>query len=105
MILLATFSKARSFRRNFLDELSVIDNSRLPPIEFMEKNVRVRVGKHESARQIISSDEAIALTFRVLSFEIVKGLLDVKVRILEKQLSFLFNLHLSVKDFSPKCPV
>ena len=49
MILLATFSKARSFRRNFLDELGVIDNSRLPPIEFMEKNVRVRVGKHESA--------------------------------------------------------
>jgi len=62
----------------------------------------VRVGKHECSGQIVPRDEAVALTFSVLSFNIVKGLLNVKVWILEQKLSFLFDQHLGADDLLPE---
>ena len=77
-----------------LTYLGIVDHARLASIEFMEKNVSVWVRKHERSGEVVPCDEPVTLILVILPLEKLEGLLDVKVRILEEQLTLLLNKHL-----------
>ena len=67
----------------------------------MEKNVSVGVREHECSGEVVPCYEPITLILFVPALEKLEGLLDVKVRILEEQLSLLLNKHLRMQYLVP----
>ena len=68
----------------------------------MEKNVSVGVREHERSGEVVPCDEPVTLIIVILCLEELEGLLDVKVRILEEQLTLLLNEHLRVQYLVPQ---
>lgn len=73
----------------------------MSPVELVEEDVDVRVRKHQRSLQIVSGDETIAFPFGVLGFEETERLLNVKVCVLEEQLSLLLDDVLRLQDLLP----
>ena len=88
-----------------LTYFSIVDDTRLPSVEFVEQNVRVRVRKHQSPREVVSRDEAVRLTVLILTFENLESILHIEVRILKQQLTLLLDNHLSLQELVPQLPV
>lgn len=88
-----------------LTYLSVANHTRVPFVELVEKNVDVGVRQHQSARQVVPRHEPVALPLLVFALKQTEGLLDVEVRVLQQQLSLLFNDQLRLQKLLPKSTV
>ena len=62
----------------------------------------MRVREHQSARKVVSCDVPIRDALLIATLKQFEGLLDVKVGVLEQQLSLLFDKELRLKDLLPQ---
>ena len=79
----------------------VVDQPWLSSVEFLEKDICVRVRQHELPGEIISCDVVVMLSLIVYGAEEIECLLDVKLWILEQQLPLLLDYHLCPKQLVP----